>query len=48
MLVHQGIGGVLVKHPIEENLAVSVLRIGLLKAFWAARIVLGLPGQAWG
>jgi hypothetical protein len=32
MLVHQGIVGVLVKHPIEENFAVSVLRIGLLKS----------------
>jgi hypothetical protein len=33
MLVHQGLVGVLVQHPIEENLAVSVLRTGLLKAF---------------
>jgi hypothetical protein len=32
MLVHQGLVGALVKHPIEENLAVSVLRIGLLKS----------------
>jgi hypothetical protein len=47
MLVHQGLVGVLVQHPIEENLAVSVLRTSLLKVFWTARIFLVLQG-AWG